>query len=138
VPLLRRPETRALAGPLFAETGRRFRGVGWATLVLLVATGTLQTVYRAGSLATLGDATFWHAPFGRLLLLKLRLVGLVLVLSAIHDFWIGPRATDLWLKEPDAPRTHTWRFAATTMGRLNFGLGLVVVALAVGMVRGCG
>jgi len=136
VPVLRRPELRTQAPALFATTGRRFRSVGWATLIALVATGLIQLDFRLGGLATLGDAAWWRLPFGRLLGIKLTLVALTLSLAAVHDFWIGPRASRLLEQEPASPRAQQWRAGASWLGRINLLLGLGIVALAVILVRG--
>jgi putative copper export protein len=136
VPVLRRPEMRVQAPALFATTGIRFRAVGWATLVTLVATGLVQTSYRAGGVATLGDPVWWSLPFGRILALKLALVAVTLTLAAIHDFWIGPHASRLLECDRESPRAQRWRNAASWLGRVNLLLGLGIVALAVILVRG--
>ena len=136
VPVLRRPELRAQAPALFATTGRRFRSVGWATLIALVATGLTQTAYRAGGLATLRDPVWWSLPFGRILGIKLTLVALTLTIAAVHDFWIGPRASAILEHEPGSPRAERWRAGASWLGRVNLLLGLGIVALAVVLVRG--
>ncbi len=136
VPLLRQPDMRAQSAAIFARTGRRYRAVGWATLATLVGTGVVQAAYRAGGMSALGDPEWWHSPFGSLLGLKIHLVIVVLVLSGVHDFWIGPRASALWSAEPDAARTRAWRAAASWVGRANLVLGLLIVAIAVVLVRG--
>jgi putative copper export protein len=136
VPVLRRPELRAQAPALFAITGLRFRSVGWATLIALVATGLVQLAWRLGGLSALGDATWWSLPFGRILGIKLTLVALSLSIAAVHDFWIGPRASALLEHESGSPRAERWRAGASWLGRINLLLGLGIVALAVVLVRG--
>ena len=49
----------------------------------------------------LGSASFWRGPFGQVLAWKLALVALMVVLAAIHDFALGPRASRL---APDSPK----------------------------------
>jgi uncharacterized membrane protein len=136
VPALRTPALAAHATAAIRAVGERYRTVGWATLLVLVATGVANAALRAGSLASLSDRAWWATPFGRLLALKLALVALVLVLSALHDFAIGPRAGRLMAEAPDATRTARWRGAARWMGRVNLLLALAIVALAVRLVRG--
>ena len=136
VPLLRTPALRPQAVLLVREIGLRFRGVGWASLLVLVVTGVVNAAFRAGSLSGLADAQFWTNPFGRLLAHKLALVALVFVLSAVHDFFVGPRASALLRSDPESPRARRWRTAASWMGRLNLLLALAVLALAVALARG--
>lgn len=137
-PMLRAPAMRAQAPALFAQTGRRFRNIGWATLVTLIATGVVQAAYRAGGLAELASLEWWHTPFGRMLGLKVHLVLLTLALAALHDFWVGPRASALLESESGSARARRWRASASWMGRVNLLLGLVIVWIAVLLVRGPG
>ena len=116
--------------------GERYRTVGWATLLVLVATGVTNAAVRAGSLSELAAGAWWATPFGRFLAMKLSLVALVLVLSVVHDFLVGPRAGRLMIEAPDAPRMRAWRAAARMLGRVNLVLALLIVALAVRLVRG--
>jgi putative copper export protein len=106
------------------------------TLFVLVATGISNAAFRAGSLPELAAGAWWATPFGRILAMKLSLVALVLALSAVHDFLVGPRAGRLMIEAPDAPRTRAWRSAARMLGRVNLLLALLIVALAVRLVRG--
>jgi len=81
-------------------------------------------------------AAWWATPFGRLLAHKLALVVLVLALSAVHDFIVGPRAAALMRDDPGSPGALAWRRAASWMGRVNLLLALAVLAIAVALVCG--
>jgi hypothetical protein len=113
------PVARGLGDPqlrarLVRESGARFRTVGWITLSLLLVTG-------------LGN--LWLRPY---LLdlprfqLKLGLVALALVLSAIHDFVVGPRAG-----RPGADLA--WRARASWLARANVVVVLVIVLLGLAL-----
>jgi hypothetical protein len=78
----------------------------------------------------------WDNPIQRALNIKLAIVSFVLALSAYHDFRTGPRATEAWKRDPDAPETTRLRRQAARMGRLNAILALIIVWLAVRIVRG--
>jgi putative copper resistance protein D len=136
VPLLRTPALRGQAIQLLQAVGLRFRTVGWASLLVLVVTGLVNAAYRGGSAGALADGAWWATPFGRLLAHKLGLVALILVLSAVHDFGVGPRAAALLRDDPASPRAGAWRAAASWMGRVNLLLALAVIAIAVALVRG--
>ena len=136
VPLLRTPALRPQAAALLQALGLRFRAVGWVSLLVLVVTGVVNTAFRGGSAGTLVDAAWWATPFGRLLGHKLALVAVILALSAVHDFLVGPRAAALLRDAPESARARAWRRAASWMGRLNLLFALAVVALAVALVRG--
>ncbi len=114
VPITRRLEDVALRTRLVQATGRRFRTVGWIALGLIVATGL-------GNLA-LRPELLWAPRFHA----KAGLVVLALVLSAFHDFVLGPRAgrpgTD-----PSA------RVQASWIARLNVLVALAILALGLAL-----
>src|SRR3990167_5383061 len=136
IPVLRKPEFRGLFPTLFYQAGVRFRLVGWISLVLLIITGTFNLSYRGFGFADLTTGRLFAGPFGHTLLVKLIAVGLILIVSAVHDFWLGPRATELIREDPLSPCGRRLRQAAVMMGRLNFILALLAVFLAVILVRG--
>jgi uncharacterized membrane protein len=136
LPALRGPGGPGGAAALLNRAGYGLRTLGWTALGLLLVTGSVQSAVRAGGAARLLVPAFWDSWFGRVLALKLGLFGAILVLSAVHDFAIGPRAARAWDEAPAAPRTVLLRRLATWMGRLTFLLALIVVALAVVLVRG--
>ncbi|MBI2872457.1 MAG: DUF4149 domain-containing protein [Chloroflexi bacterium] len=135
VPALRRPEHRSLYPSVIQVVGTRFRWVGWVALGLLVASGLLNLSYRVGW-SGIVSAQLWRGDFGLALAIKLGLVAVILLLSAAHDFAIGPRAGALMRADPASRRAMRMRRLASWMGRGNLLLALAVVALGVIMVRG--
>ena len=114
VPVTRKLEDPSLRTRLVQETGRRFRTIGWIALALLVFTGLLN---------------LWGQPF----LLraprfhwKLGLVVLALLLSAFHDFVLGPRA-GVPGADPSA------RVRASWIARLNVLVALAIVLLGLAL-----
>jgi uncharacterized membrane protein len=101
--------------------GRRFRGLSWIAISLLIVTGV-------GNLAFLGAFEDFPAFLSAhpLVLGKLILAGLMITLSALHDFVLGPRATADHPKESNRPR-----YVSAWVGRINLLLGLAVLFLAV-------
>jgi len=71
----RPPDERA---SLLSAVGRRFLKVGWAALGAILVTGPLLWIKRG----------FDVTP---VLVVKLTLVGVILLLSVLHDFVLGPR-----------------------------------------------
>jgi putative copper export protein len=69
-----------------AAIGRRFRPVAWTAMAGLVVSG-LYMLQKLGYL----DAGLSSTPDGRLMLVKLACVALLIILSAVHDFVLGPR-----------------------------------------------
>lgn len=130
VPILRRPETRDHASELMQLAGRRFRVVGWVAFATLLVTGVLNVIHRGYEPTHFFTGEVFQGSWGRTLAHKLGIVALVLVMSALHDFWIGPKAS-----QGDAESREKWRTMARAMGRTTFALSLVILALAVSLVR---
>ena len=125
-------------GALVGAIGRRFRVVGWVCIALLIVTGLINTSYRGVTWESIASGQLLAGDFGRLLTAKFGLVVVMIVLSAVHDFVIGPASTRA-LERKDSGGTHeaaVLRRRASWLGRLNALLALVVIALAVALVRG--
>lgn len=136
LPIVRQPEYRQVAGELFHRAGVRFRWIGWVGFGLLILTGSFNLVYRGITWSTLGTALFWQGPFGSTLAWKLSLVTIVILASAYHDFYVGPRATTAWQADPTSTQARSLRKQASWFGRINLLLALMIVLLAVALVRG--
>lgn len=80
VPALRHHPSR---GEILQKTGILFRRVGWTALILLLLTGTWQAWTR-------GLLTPPTSPYHILALHKLALIVLIMLLTALHDWWLGP------------------------------------------------
>lgn len=118
------------------RTGARFRLLGWICLVTLLATGALNLYHRGITAEMLLDPGFWQAGFGAALRWKLLVVAGILVVSGVHDFVIGPLATERWRQAPESAAARRLRKAAGWMGRVNLLLALAAVFFAVALVRG--
>ena len=110
VPVVRRLPDPALRTRLVHEVGVRFRAVGWVALGVLVATGLVNLWLRPELLTT---TRFWW---------KAGLVALALLLSALHDFVLGPRAGRPGA-DPGA------RVRASWVARVNVIVVLVIVVI---------
>jgi putative copper resistance protein D len=114
VPVTRGLDDAALRTRLVQESGRRFRRIAWIALALLVVTGLLNLWQAPGLL--------WTARFH----LKVGLVGLAVILSAFHDYVLGPRA-GLPGADPTA------RLRASWIARLNLAVALAIVLLGLAL-----
>lgn len=154
------PTTRGMPpserAALFGAVGRRFRTVGWVCIALLIVTGTINSAYRGVTWENLFTAELWGSPFGTTLALKLGVVALLLGMSVYHDFVIGPRSVRVHERvavaagdrfTADSGRAaggaaavreeaERLRRLASTIGRIEGILALVVLALAIMLVRG--
>ncbi len=131
VPALRResPDRRAA---LLEAVGRRFRTVGWVAIAVLLITGVWNVANRGFG----WDVFTTSGRFGHILAGKLALVVVILALSALHDFRIGPASTRARREGGDPRRAEALRRAASWIGRVNALLTLIVIWLAVALVRG--
>lgn len=136
VPALRRPEFGGIAAALVRWSGMRFRRVGWICFGVLFATGVANLLLRGIGWRELQSGEFWQGAFGYTLMIKLSLAAAILAVSAIHDFFVGPRAAAAWETDPAAKETRRLRRWAVHLGRLNLLLALAVIALAIMLVRG--
>lgn len=123
-------------GLLFTELGTRFSRLSWILFPLLIITGITALLGRGFSVDDLLSSQFWGSTYGSTLMGKLHFFGLVLVISGIHDFWLGPKAAKLMVTEPDSVRTNRFRKATSWVGRINLILGLAILFYAVTLVRG--
>lgn len=126
---------------LIDRTGRRFRTLGWLGFALFLATGIVALGARGFTWADAWSGRLWQGAWGERLALKLALVAVMLVLQALHDFWLGPQAVanaehanDAGVPNPH-PTSPLMR-SARWIGRVNFLLTLAVIWLAVRLVRG--
>jgi len=134
-PVLRSVNPPEVRQALFHQLGLRFRTVGWWTIGLLIVTGVINLYFRGWLhwTGTLGAASFWRSSTGHLLMAKLVAVAVMLVVSAIHDFGLGPQAGR---ETPGSPRALELRRRAALLARVNALIGVVVVIAAVRLVRG--
>lgn len=128
-------ESRGRRGDL-GGTGARFRAVGWVCFGVLLLTGTVNLWARGVRLEDFTSAAWRQSPLGSAVLWKLAVFSAVLLLSAVHDFHVGPAATAAIQLDPDGPGSERLRRQASWMGRVNAVLALLLVALAVVIVRG--
>ncbi len=131
-PTLRRAEP-ALRATLFEELGRRFRTAGWIAVGVLIVTGFLNLHYR-GLLAwaALRQPIFWRTSYGTALAVKLLSVAAMLVIQAVHDFVLGPRASRA---TPGSSEAAALRRRAALLARVNAVIALVLVWAAVRLPR---
>ncbi len=121
-PILRRfpaPERAAL----LSAVGRRFLKIAWTTLAVLLVTGPILWSLRA----------FQITPA---LGLKLILVVVILYLSILHDFSLGPRLIAHLEHGRQGDETLRRRRRVAFLARLTTLLAVVVLILGVAVSRG--
>jgi uncharacterized membrane protein len=134
-PVLRAIEPPSLRQRLFHDLGLRFRTVGWVAIAVLVTTGVIMLGAR-GLLrwsGVFGSMAFWRTTFGTALAAKLACVVTMIVISAVHDFALGPAAGRA---APGSPEAVALRRRAALLARVNALVGLLLVIVAVRLARG--
>ena len=130
VPVVRHESFRAQRGPLIRAAALRFRLVVWAAVGALLATGPLLIMHRGWSLADPGG---WPTA----LVVKLTLVAILLALTAVHDWFIGPRVGRI-LMMPETSRSRDERLlvaGSSWLPRLSLLLAAAVLLAAVTLAR---
>ncbi|MFO0684983.1 MAG: CopD family protein [Sandaracinus sp.] len=135
VPYLRSGD-RQRGAALLRDTGTRFRNVGWTCFAIVLVTGTFNLHARGVRLSDLTQLAWLGSETGRAVILKLTLFALVLALSGVHDFFVGPAATRAIERDPRAPEAERYRKMASWMGRITALLALGLVFAGVVIVRG--
>lgn len=118
---------------LIATVSLKFRIVGIVALIVLLITGIVQLEIRGAQWSL---AYFTTSFFGKMAGLKLLVFTLILLISLIHDYFIGTHAIDAWKKDPDNPKTVALRKLSRLLGRLNFILALLAALIGVILARG--
>ena len=134
------PALRRFAVPpgMLDAVARRFRVISWVCIILLVSTGLYILPTRYG----IGFTEFFSVGghFTATLQVKVALAAIVIWLSFIHDFIIGPYVNRLLQAtqqgaEPH-PRLPLLRKIVIWIARINLLLAVLIVVVAVTMTRG--
>lgn len=133
VPVLRRLESPQKRIEVLSATATRFRAISWIAILVLLITGVLNAINHGVTMQKISTGEFFSSNFGKILILKLILVFAMLVLSAIHDFILGPRLIELLnSSNPDSfTKLQKNRKYVSWLARINALLGILVVACAV-------
>jgi uncharacterized membrane protein len=133
-PVLRKVEPPELRAALFRRLGEQFRAVGWVAIAVLLVTGVLNLHFRGLlSRTVLGSAEFWDSRYGTSLAWKLGAVAAMLLIQAIHDFYVGPAASRA---APGSPGMAVLRRRAALLARASAVFGIIIVIAAVRLARG--
>lgn len=130
-----RKKLAAQRGLLFTELGTRFSRLSWLLFPILFITGITALLGRGFSIQDLISIAFWKSEYGSTLFNKLIAFSLMLIVAAIHDFWLGPKAAELMENDSDSETANRYRKASSWGGRINLILGLTILYFAVSLVR---
>lgn len=118
---------------LIFSVSSKFRVAGFVALGVLLLTGIIQLEYR-GVQWTL--EYFTATTFGRIAGLKILIFILIILVSLVHDYFLGSRAIKAWRNQPGEGRTTRLRMYSRLLGRLSFLLALLAAFLGILLVRG--
>jgi uncharacterized membrane protein len=118
---------------LIATVSLKFRVVGLVALVILLITGVVQLEYRG---VQWNMEYFTTTSLGRIAGFKILVFILILLISFIHDYYIGTKAIEAWKNNSDDSKTINLRNLSRLLGRANFVLALIAVFLGVILIRG--
>jgi copper resistance protein D len=130
VPVFRRGTFGADRRILFQTIARRFRIIVWLMIGILVLSGPLLISSRTG---TLEEPEAWRS----VLHLKLWIVGGLVLLTAVHDAWLGPLVGRLRREASETPSPADVLLIrlSTVVARVGLLLGVIVLFLAVALAR---
>lgn len=135
VPVMRKIESPAERNEILSVTAKRFRVVSWMSILVLLVTGVLNAINHGVTIDLISTGTLFSSYFGKVITVKVILVFIMLVLSVIHDFFLGPQLTNLIgssLSDPDSLQDlKRRRKYVSWLARANVILGILVVACAV-------
>lgn len=129
------PSLKRLASPevqavLYRDIGRRFKLVGWVCIFILLLTGPINIYHHVTSHHMIDDGEdSFHSSF----VLKLGLVLIMILLSLIHDFVLGPLLGEK-IREGLQPSKFL-KLVVPWMARLNLILGLIVIYLGLTLAQ---
>ena len=129
-PLIRSRKAAPEFMALFRSAALRFRVVAWAAIGMLLITGPMLLSQR-------GIALTLPSSWPDIVRLKLALVGVLLVLTVLHDLVLGPRISHA-VAIPEASRTaweHLVVRTARWLPRVSLLLALAVVIAAAVLAR---
>lgn len=128
VPVERGIEDPRLRYDLVNKVGIRFKYLGWGSIGILTITGLYNLFQK---ISTWDDLV--STGYGRTLLLKLVFVSIMFSLSALHDFFLGPKLVQMGKNKG---RITDLVRLVTVLARGNLLLALLVILLAVSLRSG--
>jgi copper resistance protein D len=140
VPVARGMEPPAMGLMFLRRAALRFRGIAWVLLALLVVSGAAALDGRGIGFDRFNEDGFWSTEIGTVLLVKFVLVGVLLVMSGVHDFILGPRLAELMQLVPRGEQppasTVSSRKRLIMLARLNLLIAISVAVIGMMLLRG--
>ena len=140
VPVARGMEPPTVGMMFLRRAAIRFRGLAWILLAVLVVSGAAALETRGIGFDRFTEDGFWSTSIGTALAVKIVLVGILLVMSGIHDFILGPRVAEAMQSVPRGQDPPAGAVAArkrlVMLARLNMLVAISVAIVGLMLVRG--
>lgn len=135
VPSLRKLDPPTKRTEILSVTAKRFSLVSWLAILVLLVTGVINAVNHGITIDLISSGRLFSSHFGIILTLKVFLVLIMILISAVHDFILGPkliRLTELQRPDQDSAKLIAKkRKFVSWLARINAFIGIIVVACAV-------
>lgn len=135
VPSLRKLDPPTKRTEILSTTAKRFSLVSWIAILLLLVTGVINAVNRGVTIGLVSSGELFSSHFGIILTFKVFLVLVMILISAVHDFILGPKLikmTELQRPGPDSAKLVAKnRKFVSWLARINAFIGIIVIACAV-------
>ncbi len=135
VPALRKFKPLEKRTEILSLSGIRFRWVSWIAILIILITGVINSANHGITLQIISSGQLLSSHFGKILTLKVFLVFAMIIISAIHDFILGPRFIELMKnnkeRHEEIMEIARKRQNVSWLARFNAFLGILVVACAI-------
>ena len=105
---------------------RRFSGMGYAAVAVLVGSGLVNSWFLVGSISGL-----FNTPYGQLLLIKLLLVAGMLGFAALNRFWLVPSLT----RNSERHDLALVQLRRHVMGEQALGILVIIIVSVLGIMQ---
>jgi len=135
IPALKNFEPPQKRIEVISATATRFKKIGWISIGILFVTGLINIANHGVTHKMIFSDSFLSTHFGKVLIIKLTLFLIMVLLSASHDFILGPKHIKL-LERPKSDAEAQSEIAknkklVSWLARVNVIVVVMIVACAV-------
>ncbi len=135
IPALRNFKPQEKRTEVISATATRFRKIGWIAIIIIFITGLINAVNRGVTHEMIFSGKLLYTHFGKVLTIKLSLFAVMILLSVLHDFILGPRHLKLLQTQKSNSdsilQLNKKRRVMSWLARVNVLIGILIVACAV-------
>jgi uncharacterized membrane protein len=135
IPALRDFQPQEKRTEVISATATRFRKIGWIAIIIIFITGLINIINRGVTHEMIVSGSLLSTHFGKVLTIKLGLFVVMMLLSVLHDFILGPRHLRLLQSPKSNPANmsdiNKNRKLVSWLARVNVIISVLIVACAV-------